>query len=40
VRVFARSQAVIDRMPAGMRGWLAAGLDRHPLLDLAADELG
>jgi len=29
------AQAVIERLPAGMRGWLAAGLDRHPLAALA-----
>jgi 4-diphosphocytidyl-2-C-methyl-D-erythritol kinase len=26
---------VLDRLPQGMRGWLAAGLATHPLLDLA-----
>jgi len=26
--------AVIDQLPATMRGWLAAGLARHPLADL------
>jgi 4-diphosphocytidyl-2-C-methyl-D-erythritol kinase len=31
-------QAVIAQLPAGMRGWLAAGLDCHPLCDLAADD--
>lgn len=31
----ADAQAVIERLPAGMRGWLAAGLDRHPLAALA-----
>jgi 4-diphosphocytidyl-2-C-methyl-D-erythritol kinase len=36
----AEAQGVIAQLPAGMRGWLAAGLDRHPLLDLAADEPG
>jgi 4-diphosphocytidyl-2-C-methyl-D-erythritol kinase len=29
------AQAVLDQLPQGMRGWLAAGLDRHPLHDLA-----
>ena len=26
---------VLDARPEGMRGWLAAGLDQHPLYDLA-----
>lgn len=26
---------VLARIPEGMRGWVARGLDRHPLLDLA-----
>jgi len=26
--------AVIDQLPATMRGWLAAGLAQHPLVDL------
>ena len=30
------ADAVLLRLPAGMRGWVARGLDRHPLLDLAA----
>jgi 4-diphosphocytidyl-2-C-methyl-D-erythritol kinase len=30
------ADAVLQRLPAGMRGWVARGLDRHPLLDLAA----
>jgi len=30
--------AVIAQLPAGMRGWLAAGLDCHPLRELAADD--
>ena len=29
------AEAVLRQLPAGMRGWLAAGLDRHPLADLA-----
>lgn len=29
--------AVVAQAPAGMRAWLAAGLDRHPLHDLALD---
>ena len=29
------AEAVLRQLPAGMRGWVAAGLDRHPLLDLA-----
>jgi 4-diphosphocytidyl-2-C-methyl-D-erythritol kinase len=36
---FARREAaesVLHQLPPGMRGWHAAGLDRHPLLDLAA----
>jgi len=28
------AQAVIRQLPAGMRGWLAAGLDQHPLSGL------
>ena len=28
------AQAVIDKLPTGMRGWLAAGLDEHPLSGL------
>jgi 4-diphosphocytidyl-2-C-methyl-D-erythritol kinase len=31
----ADGQAVIDRLPVGMRGWLAAGFDVHPLRALA-----
>ena len=31
------AQAVIDALPAGMRGWLAAGLSTHPLQALADD---
>lgn len=27
---------VIGQLPAGMRGWIAAGLDCHPLHGLAA----
>jgi 4-diphosphocytidyl-2-C-methyl-D-erythritol kinase len=30
------ADAVIRQLPAAMRGWVAAGLDRHPLLELAA----
>ena len=30
------AQAVLSQLPQGMRGWLAAGLAHHPLLDLAA----
>lgn len=30
------ASSVILRLPAGMRGWVAAGLDCHPLHDLAA----
>ena len=36
---FARREAaesVLHQLPQGMRGWLAAGLGHHPLLDLAA----
>ena len=39
--VFARfehremADAVIGKLPAGMRGWVAAGINRHPLVDLA-----
>ena len=33
----AEARAVIEKLPAGMRGWLAAGLDGHPLRDLAAE---
>ena len=29
------AEAVLRRLPATMRGWVAAGLDSHPLLDLA-----
>ena len=29
------AQAVIDRLPNGMHGWLAEGLAKHPLLCLA-----
>jgi 4-diphosphocytidyl-2-C-methyl-D-erythritol kinase len=36
----AEAQAVLAQLPAGMHGWLAAGLDHHPLLDLAADDPG
>ena len=32
----APAQRVIDALPAGMRGWVADGLDRHPLAGLAA----
>ena len=28
------AEAVIDQLPATMRGWLAAGLAQHPLADL------
>ena len=30
------AEAVLRQMPHGMRGWVAAGLDQHPLLGLAA----
>lgn len=30
------AEAVLRQLPTGMRGWLAAGLNRHPLLDLAS----
>jgi 4-diphosphocytidyl-2-C-methyl-D-erythritol kinase len=30
------AEAVLHQLPAGMRGWIAAGLDRHPLRSLAA----
>lgn len=30
------AETVIGALPAGMRGWIAAGLDRHPLAGLAA----
>ena len=30
------ASSVMLRLPAGMRGWVAAGLDCHPLHDLAA----
>ncbi len=30
------AQSVIRQLPAGMRGWLAAGLAEHPLFNLAA----
>ncbi len=33
----AEAQAVIEKLPARMRGWIAAGLDGHPLRDLATD---
>lgn len=29
------AEAVLHQLPAGMRGWVAAGLDKHPLQDLA-----
>ena len=29
------AEAVLQRLPKGLHGWLAAGLDRHPLYDLA-----
>lgn len=32
----AAAQGILDRLPADMRGFIAAGLDRHPLYDLAA----
>ena len=31
------AQAVLDRLPAPMVGWVAAGLERHPLWALAAE---
>lgn len=31
----ADAEALVRQLPAGMRGWLAGGLDRHPLCDLA-----
>ena len=30
------ADAVLQHLPSGMRGWVAAGLDPHPLLGLAA----
>ena len=30
------AEAVIRQLPAGMRGWVTAGLDHHPLLKLAS----
>lgn len=30
------AEAVLRQLPPAMRGWAAAGLDRHPLLDLAS----
>ena len=30
------AEAVIHQLPAGMRGWVAAGLDSHPLSGLAS----
>ncbi|MGA7180267.1 MAG: 4-(cytidine 5'-diphospho)-2-C-methyl-D-erythritol kinase [Thiobacillaceae bacterium] len=30
------AQGILDRMPADMQGFIAAGLDRHPLYELAA----
>jgi len=30
-----RAEAVLQRLPQGMRGWAAAGLNEHPLCDLA-----
>lgn len=27
---------IIERLPSDMRGWVAAGLDRHPLFELAS----
>jgi 4-diphosphocytidyl-2-C-methyl-D-erythritol kinase len=33
----AQAEAVIHRLPAGRRGWLAAGLDCHPLLGLGGE---
>jgi 4-diphosphocytidyl-2-C-methyl-D-erythritol kinase len=30
------AESVLKQLPQGMRGWLAAGLAHHPLLDLAA----
>ncbi|MFZ2852940.1 MAG: 4-(cytidine 5'-diphospho)-2-C-methyl-D-erythritol kinase [Rhodocyclaceae bacterium] len=32
----AAAEAVIRQLPGGMRGWLAGGLARHPLCDLAS----
>jgi len=29
------AESVLQQLPGGMRGWLAAGLEQHPLLDLA-----
>ena len=29
-----QAEAVLARLPAGLRAWMAAGLDRHPLADL------
>ncbi len=33
----AHARSVLGRVPAGMRGFVAAGLDRHPLADLGGD---
>jgi 4-diphosphocytidyl-2-C-methyl-D-erythritol kinase len=30
------AEAVLDQLPQGMRGWLAAGLEQHPLQGLAS----
>lgn len=32
----AEADAALQQVPAGVRAWLAAGMDRHPLFDLAA----
>ena len=29
------AQRVVDQFPKSMRGWLAAGMDKHPLQELA-----
>jgi 4-diphosphocytidyl-2-C-methyl-D-erythritol kinase len=31
-----RAGAVLQQLPEGMRGWVAGGLDGHPLFDLAS----
>ena len=35
----ASARQVLDRLPAGMRGWLAAGLAEHPLYGLCETRL-
>jgi 4-diphosphocytidyl-2-C-methyl-D-erythritol kinase len=36
----AQACAVLARMPAGMRGFVAAGLERHPLAAFVEDGAG